>query len=291
MKRKVSQLTRLRQGFGRRATRQWKHWRQAVSCRAGNARPLFIVGCQRSGTNMLQQTLDRSPSIWVYNEDNRRAFDNYRIKGLADRRRLIEKAHCAWVVFKPLCDCQNIDRLMDEHPDGKVIWTYRRYQDVANSAIRNFSDDQQLRMIRHAATDEHWNHWLVERMPPDRRDLVRELYSDKMTIHTAAALKWYLRNEIYFDYQLASRVQARLVCYEQLAQSPQDHFHDIFEFIELPFESRFSSNVVGDSISKNQFPAIDDRVASLCDELMQRLACSLNGEQTERVNKSAEASS
>jgi hypothetical protein len=240
--------------------------------------PLFVVGCQRSGTNMIIDVLDKSPDTWVYNENHRKAFDTYRIKPLADRMRLIRNAHCQWVVFKPICDSQNIDRLLADHPGSKAIWVYRRYQYVANSALRKWGE-RQLELIREAATNENWDYWFVDRMSNERRQLIKELYSEDMSWHTAGALKWYARNAIYFDYGLDQRPeQVKLVKYEDLVREPLTQFKAIFDFLNLDFDRGYISELFDTSIQKENFLPIDPQVEELCEEMMSRLNQALEPE-------------
>lgn len=269
-------LQRATRKAGRLRRRAAKRIRQSVLHRAVQPAPLFVVGCQRSGTNMLMDVLEKSPDTWTYNEDHGHAFTRYRIKPREERMRLIQKARCRWVVFKPLCDSQNIDRLLTEHPDAKAIWEFRRYQDVANSALHNWGTDHQRWMIRMAATEPEWDHWLVDRMSPARRQLVQALYDEGMSVHTAAALKWCLRNAIYFDYgldQCPDRV--RLLSYEQSVQHPVEQFSAVFEFLGVEFRPEYVSEVFATSIRKQEFPAIDPRVETLCAEMTERLQRSL----------------
>lgn len=233
--------------------------------------PLFIVGCQRSGTNMLLDVLGRSLETWIYSANNPRAFDNRRIKPAAELRPLLQTARCRWLVFKPLSDSQNIDRLLVDHPDGKAIWIFRQYQDVANSAVRSW-DKWQLAHIRRVATQADWHHWMVDRMRRERRQLVKRHYHDAMSLHSASALKWYLRNQIYFDYGLDEQPgRVLLVKYEHLVRNPVRAFNALFNFLELRFAPTLVSKVYHTSINKEPFPSIDQGVARLCDTLMMKL--------------------
>ena len=235
------------------------------------AAPLFIVGCQRSGTNMLLDVLGRSLNTWIYSANNARAFDNRRLKPAADLRALLEAARCRWLVFKPLSDSQNIDRLLIDHPDGKAIWIFRQYQDVANSAVRSWGK-WQLAHIRRIATQDDWNHWMTDRMSDERRRLVKQHYHEAMSIHSAAALKWYLRNQIYFDYGLNEQPsRVLLVKYEQLVRDPVSSFNVLFNFLGLKFVPSLVSKVYQTSINKEPFPQIDPGVEHLCDTLMTKL--------------------
>src|SRR3712207_996458 len=77
------------QGFGRlieedelnpisRLSNSYRKWRWSSNhaVMPGAATAVFLVGAQRSGTNMLVRGLQTAPEFEVYNENNRRAFKN-----------------------------------------------------------------------------------------------------------------------------------------------------------------------------------------------------------------------
>ena len=51
-----------------------RRWRRAHPQAAGRATPVYLVGLQRSGTNMLARGLDTAPEFEVHNENDRAAF-------------------------------------------------------------------------------------------------------------------------------------------------------------------------------------------------------------------------
>jgi len=224
---------------------------------------------------MITAVLDKSLDSWVYNEHNPKAFERSRIKPTAERLRLIRQARCRWVVFKPICDSQNIDRLLADHPGAKAIWIFRRYQDVTNSALRKWGK-RQLILIRQAATGDDVNNWFVDRMSEERRHLIRELYHEEMSWHTAGALKWYMRNALYFDNGLDQRPEeVKLVRYEDFVQEPHEQCEAILGFLGLSFNPVYVADVVDTSIRKEEFPPIDPRVERLCEEMTSKLNCAL----------------
>jgi len=248
-----------------------KYVRQMIASRDAKPAPLFLIGCQRSGTNMNIEVLDKSYQTWVYNEANHKAFYNFRIKSLAVRQPLIRRAHCPWVVFKPICDSQNIDVLLSEHPDARVIWDFRRYQDVANSAVKRWGAHQ-LDLIRRLAEGETKGHFFFDRVTPEQRQFVQELYHDEMSPHTAAALFWYLRNRIFFDHGLEKMPnRVKLVRYEDSVSDPAGHYKTLFDSLGIEFRPAFVAEVHPSSISKQEFPAIDAPVEKLCEEMMDKL--------------------
>jgi hypothetical protein len=224
---------------------------------------------------MLLGVLDKSPDSWVYNENNPKAFERSRIKPAVERLRLIRQARCRWVVFKPICDSQNIDRLLADHPGAKAIWIFRRYQDVTNSALRKWGK-RQLILIRQAASGDDGNNWFVDRMSEEHRQLIRELYREEMSWHTAGALKWYMRNALYFDYGLDQRPEdVELVRYEDFVHEPLEQCKAIFDFLNLSFNPAYVADIFDTSIRKEDFPPIDPRVERLCEEMMSKLNCTL----------------
>ena len=267
----LRQVKRVNGFLSRQAKRTVKSINQKLTYAGPGAKPVFIVGCQRSGTNMVMRVLDRSLNVKSYNEDNRQAFDNYRLKQDDVIHQLVEKANSDWVAFKPLCDSQNIDRLLERYPDAKALWIYRDYRDSTNSAAKHWSRGQ-IALIKLLATNEDWEHWLVERLSDDRRQLVTSLYDHKISIHEAASLKWFIRNEIYFDYDLAKLPErVKLVRYESLVNDPVVEFGSLFKFLDIEFDPDFVADVFNSSIRKSEFPRIDTRISELCSELLQRL--------------------
>lgn len=250
--------------------RAFKHASQALSASHKEARPLFIVGAQRSGTNMLLNVLDKSLETRTYNEDHPAAFEKYRLKDRQVRDRILRKASCAWGVFKPLCDTQHLDQLLADHQDGKALWILRDYRDVANSASVKWGHAQR-HIIQHIAEkDDQWTRWYCERMSPERRSKVRTLYHADMTEHTAAALKWYLRNILFFDLQLQHRSDdVLLLRYENLVQHPAS-FQQIFDFLEIPYSPSYTRDVFEDAVGKNKAPQIESAVEALCEDLLRQ---------------------
>lgn len=254
-----------------RAERGLKYARQRLRRNTTPPRALFVVGCQRSGTNMLLNVLDKSPETWVYPEDNGSAFEQCRIKPVNVRNRLIDRARSQWVIFKPICDLQNLDKLLNDHPGSKAIWIYRQYQDVANSAIKRWGNGQK-KLIRALATREIWKHWMAERLSAEDRNLIRNVYHDSMSDHSAAVLKWFLRSKWFFDLHL-DRLSDRvfLVKYEDLVRYPEINFEAVFRFLDVPFSSSFVADIFETSVKKYEFPEIEQKIRDLSDELMKRL--------------------
>jgi hypothetical protein len=262
--RQAFEFARLRLG------RAGKYCRQRLDGRRVDPAALFVVGCQRSGTTMLLHVLERSPDTWIYHEYDGRAFDDWKLRPLEVRRRLLQRARCRWVVFKSLYDSQNIDRLLAEQPDSRAVWLFRRYQDVVISSSRKWGERLPL-VIHRLATESECDHWMADRLPPERRRLLADLDHPDLSIATAAALRWYLRNEVYFDRGLQDRRDRVLpLRYEDLVQRPLESFRPVFSFLELEFSSRYVSRVSPGSVREGCSVTIEPPVEALCEDLTAR---------------------
>src|SRR3990172_2532281 len=107
-------------------------------------------------------------------------------------------------------------------------------------------------------TDPHWQHWLVERLPAERFELVKSLYHEDLSGWTAAALSWYLRQCYFYDYKLdAIPNRLRLFKYEHLVSRPADFFAQMFDFLDLRYEPDQSDRVHSASVRRSKPPVVD----------------------------------
>lgn len=221
---------------------------------------------------MLLSVLDQSPQTLVYNEDHRRAFNRlYRLRSLDTAERLRRSARSHVVVFKPILDVQLADHYLMNWPDARIIWIYRQYQDVGNSAMRRWVKTQRNHIKRLATTPDAY-HWFVERVPGDLQKLVATYYESDMTFADAAALKWYVRNKWFFLNNLDQHPdRVMLISYQDFVENPVQMGQQVFNFLNLEFQAAYVDNVFASSVNKNPFPVIKPEIAALCDELAVQL--------------------
>lgn len=263
-------IQRARRKVSRDLQRFIKHAKQHFVRSQQPSRPLFICGAQRSGTNMLQGVLNFSIQTRVYNEDHPKAFTKYRLRDLKDLSNLIKKAPCKWVVFKCIMDSQHTEKLLDHFPESKCIWIYRDYRDVAESAARKWGDAQRHIIRNIAERDNSWQRWYTETLSDERRELVRTVYHPEISELSAGALKWFLRNKLFFDMQLEKQQdRVLLLNYNRLVTSPREEFARISRFLAIAIPPETYSHVHDRSLQKPLDATIDPRVTSLCDQLMR----------------------
>lgn len=236
----------------------------------GQSRPVFVLGAQRSGTNMFMDTLGRCPGITVYNETDSEAFERYRLKTIGELAPLVERTHTPVAVFKAICDSQRAQWLLDAFPDGRVIWLYRHYHDVVNSSLRQFREHR--RYLHYILHDRETANWRAENLSPGCVELIRFHMDRDITDASARALIWYLRNQQFWLNGLDGHGDTLLMGYEQLVQEADQSWPRVFQFLGLDYEAVWIDSVSSRSVRRYEPPVIDPLIEVLCRDMLNRLS-------------------
>ena len=232
--------------------------------------PVFILGCQRSGTTMLLEVLDQSFEVFSYGETDRPAMCNYRLAKQDVIESLIRRSPARVLVFKPICDSQWADQLLDTYERSKVIWIYRHFNDMINSSLQMFSGQFDV-AERMAKGELDGLDWRVERLNEDDLAIVKKCFRDGLTRADASALGWLRRTNLYNRLELHRDRRVHLVKYEELVSDPVGCATRIFRFIGISFRQEFVTSIHGSSLRKNDPPKLSHRVRELCEALQERM--------------------
>jgi len=264
-----SLLSRGRRKLDKLPTRTLRAYRK-LSQPCADPTPIFVVGCQRSGTSMVLGVFDRSPDATVYRGGDRRAFTpELLLRPEPAIRSLLAQSRTKVAVFKPMNQLQLCTDWLSAFPNVRIIWLLRSYQDVVNSCVRKFSSMRRsLARIAESPDDAGW--W-GENLSPESLEFVRTFYSPDMTLNDAYAVFWYIRNKFYFDLGLASIGSVRLFRYEDLVADPTNQFATMFSLCECPFEPSYTREVIATSVRRNPPPHLSTNLAEHCRALEQQL--------------------
>lgn len=246
-------------------------WRLVHGQRPGSAVPVYLVGVQRSGTNMLARGLAAAPEFEVHNENDRRAFRRYRFRSDERIAALVNDSRHRYVLFKPLCDSHDIARLLDALPvpPGRAIWAYRDVDDRARSAVAKFGAAN-LQAMRAVASGDAVS-WQAQRLSETTLAALREFDYAAMTSETAAALFWWARNSLVFDLALTERDDVLLCSYDALIAHPEPTMRTMCTFLRLPYTPQLVAHVERRTAGPGRQLPIDPGVRELCDALGKRL--------------------
>ena len=237
--------------------------------------PVFVLGCQRSGTTLVLNVAGRSPKVHSYHEGDGVILDlgYFRIISEDAIREAIAKTPEPIMLFKPLNDSQYADRLLGLHKNAKAIWIYRHYRDVADSAVKIWGDVQRTIMLQvsEGVYTDPGNKAIGERVTSENLKMVKRVTAKGLSSGEGAALLWYLRNSIYFDLGLQDDPRVLLCKYEDLVREPDKQFEALFKFIGAGYSPGYTADVHTSSVKKVSAVTFDQEIERLCEGMMMRL--------------------
>lgn len=246
-------------------------WSAAHNC-SPNAIPIYVVGLQRSGTNMLFGAFANTPEAEVYNESaNSRAFFNWALRDDDVLRSLIESSRHRCIVFKPLCDSHRVVHLMEGlgvPRRGRSVWIYRDFADRVRSVFGHWPERTDSFGQRIA---NGFRGLETGGLSEERLAFATRFDPATMSRASGAALFWYLRNILFFDLELDQRPDVALISYDRFVLEPARFMTQLCDFAGLPFRRAMVHGVARRPPPTSVELDIDPRIASACDDLRKRL--------------------
>ncbi|MDQ6848379.1 MAG: sulfotransferase [Candidatus Dormibacteraeota bacterium] len=250
-----------------------RRWRRAHPQPAGRAIPVYLVGLQRSGTNMLARGLDTAPEFEVRNENDRTAFHLFQLRSDEVVQRIVLASRHRYVLFKPLCDSHRIDHLLDDVSTpsaGRAIWAYRDVDGRVRSAVSKFGRNNLL-VLGDIAAGRGSDMWQAQRLSAETLGVLSSFDYRAMTPESAAALMWWMRNGLYFELGLERRDDVMLASYQDLLHDPPGAMGALCSFLDLPYRPGLVAHLRSPSSGHRPRLDVDPRVRALCDQLAGRL--------------------
>jgi hypothetical protein len=243
---------------------------QRVDNPTRTTKPIFLVGCGRSGTNMLVFRLEKSWQIELFNENHPAAFQNFRIRDLATIEEVIDRSYAGLALFKPILSTPQTPILLTYFPTSQAIFVFRHYNDVINSSIKRFGLLNRLDHVNAWVNDDFAEFGAYQ--PPEKtKEIICSLWAPTLSPETGAALYWIFYNQLFIDMQLNQNGRVLLVRYESIVNNPKSEFEKICSFLNLRFEKDYGAGLFSTSVKKNAPPDIEEKVREVCDNLWFRL--------------------
>jgi len=249
-------------------------WVRRHGVQPGQAGAAFVVGVQRSGTNMVVRGVEADPSVKVYNENSRKAFERFQLKHPDVIRGLVTRDRHRLVLFKALCDSHRTGDLLDEVgacTPARAVWVYRGVDDRVRSAVSKFGDVNR-RIMAEIAEGRGHGRWQAQRLSTESLELVREARPEELSAESGAALFWLVRNRLYFEQGLHDRDDVHPVGYDQVVADPEGAGRALSTFLGLPFSPATVEHVDTRSARSRPPLDLDPRVRAACDRLEHQLA-------------------
>lgn len=249
-----------------------QRWRRAHEVAPGAARPVFLVGVPRSGTNMMVRGLDASPEFEVYNEGHTAAFHHYRFRSDAAARALVLRSRHRFVLFKPLLDAHRVGDWLDNlgtPAQPLALWAYRDVDGRARSALTKFGPSM-LTVMRDIADGPGLDRWQAQGLSAEALACIRSTDWDRVGPADAEAMFWYVRNLLFFDFGLHLRTDVLPVPYESFVAAPAVTMRRVCAFLGATWEPAMGGDIDGRSTIREPLP-IEPALRLRCDALAARL--------------------
>ena len=252
---------------------------------------LFIVGCQRSGTSLMNRIFARDLNASVYRESSQlssRDKERLRLNPLPEVKDILSKNKAPLIVIKPLVESQNILDWLGSFSSSKALWMYRNYKDVAKSNRKRFDENQSILDLKTIIQKTPGN-WRAEKVSDAVHATISKYFYDDMSVYDAAALFWYARNQLYYELNLENNAQVFICKYEDLVLNPVTTMRDIYQFLNI--DSRQINKideVHSNSIGKGNAIELSQSVEKLCRELQEKLDRSYRS-QHKSISRSAKS--
>ena len=234
---------------------------------------MFIVGVQRSGTNMLVRGFETAPQFEVHNEDDPEAFDRFQLRDDETIAAIVERSGHRYVLFKPLCDSHRVADLLDglrTPTPGRAVWIYRSVEGRARSAVATFGDNN-VRVLREIAEGRGAHRWQAQGLSERSMDLIRRQDYDRMSPEAAAALFWCVRNSLYFEHGLHQRDDVMLVSYDAFVRDPRATIQPMCTFLGFPYTPSLVAHIEPRPPRTGSPIELGPEVARLSEDLTARL--------------------
>lgn len=251
-------------------------WRQRFGVDQGTSCAVFVVGAQRSGTNMVTYGLDMAPEFEVHNEGDSSAFANYRLHQRERIAHLVGESRHPFVLFKPLVESHLVLEFLEDLGSAtppRALWVYRGVRGRVRSAVAKFGESN-LRVLRQYAANPQFRHWqLGGQMGPSEanRAILNRFHPQDLTPADGAALFWLTRNSLVFELGLDQRDDVLLVSYDSFVESPNPEMRRICEFLNFSFRPELVKHIRERGPAPATSFTIAQPILELCDELNLRL--------------------
>ncbi len=251
-------------------------WRLTEGVESGDAEPVLLFGAQRSGTNMVTHGLAMAPEVAVYNEGDRRAFENYRLRSGEVVSGLVSRSRHRFVLFKPLVDSHRAVELLD-HVDWtrppRALWVYRDVQARARSAVVKFGESN-LKTLRRRVEDPAFSHWQLgdgKGLSLKSREILDAFDPNRLSAIDGAALFWLIRNRLFFELGMDTRRDVCLISYERFVGDPESTMRRVCDFLGFPYRSDLIAHIEARQAPSAKSSEIAPAILELCADLTSRL--------------------
>jgi hypothetical protein len=231
--------------------------------------PMFVIwifGCQRSGTTLMERMFRNDLRSVVFGEFSQLTIspDRSVLLPLIKVKKKLSSQKARYAVVRPLFESDRARELLDSVPSSTAVWLFRDYKQVVTSMLNKWGADF-FEISEKVESDNNGN-WRLQHII----DEIKNKVNCTENIPDLYSLYWYKRNRIFFEEDLEPK---RVLClnYTQLVNHPSYCMETILNNAGDHLWNNFSTDVNTDSASKIVSISISKDIAKKCDELYEKL--------------------
>ena len=240
---------------------------------------IFIFGCQRSGTTLLERMFRHDYSSAVFGEYSDLTIDIDRTvwKPLPEVQHQFNICRASYVVARPLYESNRAREILEFFPRSVAVWLYRDYRAVVDSMKRKW-DDKFFEISRRVESNRD-GEWSLQPMVDSIKEEASHLVENRVAIDDLYALYWLKRNEIFFKQKLECKEHVLCLSYSSLVTYPDKCVNLILQKAGLGLWHGFRTDAHTRSLYRKCQVNISRTIQSKCDKMLIRLDQYSNVEQ------------
>lgn len=238
-----------------------------------NTKIIFILGCQRSGTTIIQKLIGMNPDVKFYGEGDPPYFNDaesekhHRIKSSNDVTQSLLQEPLKYIVIKPLYESHNANALITSHQNSKGIWVFRNYIDVIDSHLHYYNYN--VRDYISPLFNKSGICWLNENISDEILSFINKFNINDMSDADLYGIFWIVRNSCYLNTKENENII--LVNYEKLITSPLNQISRFCDFVNLPYYNFYSKTIRSNAMSKKVNFKLLQEIEEKCREIYESL--------------------
>lgn len=205
----------------RRAISVYKNIRKRWMFNGPPVRTIWIFGCQRSGTTLLERMFRDDLDSEVFGEfsDLTISSEHTVLRPLKEVKKHLRACNAKYAVVRNLFESDRAADILDHFSADYGIWLFRHPVSVVDSMIRKWGD-QFIEVSRRVESDASL-HWRLEGLWDEIFGLAGGGDFSAIRISDAYALYWLKRNQMVFSNGLNESPRVFFVRYETLIKNPK----------------------------------------------------------------------
>lgn len=232
---------------------------------------VWIFGCQRSGTTLVENIFRHNLSSAVFGEFSDLSIHSKKtVLSSADRiQAKLLSQNAEYGVIRPLYESDRAFELIKIFPSSVGLWVFRDVDHVVDSMIRKWGGDF-FKISERVESDED-GHWRLKEVASELQILIDKGGGDRRAIAEAYGRYWIERNQLPIKLGLHEDSRFLFLDYGHLVSAPKEVINRTLEEINHEVWSDFTSEANTKSHLRPVDSLLSDETRRKAESVLRRL--------------------